>query len=439
VCSNPPCETHETGTTNTATTAGAGGVQQMASSDGGLPQQLMSSEGCRSEEVSRTMTFELTTGLVSDQLAVTMATEGAAQPVALQATGTIGEANRSSDQAVPIVLTPQELAALVQQQHNPEPEPSSVPTADSLNDPAAESQGHQPAPSAVISAVARLASTFGPAPLMTEGQMRSTAVATPTETPNGITEPATEHTIQLKLVPQENPWFDVGVMKVTNAVVTHYHIPHDDNMTEDDSCVVPDYSQMKRVELQPGTAYKFRVAGINICGRGAFSEVSAFKTCLPGFPGAPCAIKISKNLDGAKLTWEPPAVTAGNITEYSVYLAIQSNQPKPPGSAPAQLAFMRVYCGPDPCCLVQASSLANAHIDYTTKPAVIFRIAARNQKGYGPATQVRWLQGKNLNLKPRESKEFWPSMIMFMCFSVSLETSKDSKQALKRSGASQGK
>lgn len=65
-------------------------------------------------------------------------------------------------------------------------------------------------------------------------------------------------------------------------------------LLQDDSGAVPDYSQMRRVELQPGTAYKFRVAGINICGRGAFSEVSAFKTCLPGFPGAPCAIKISK-------------------------------------------------------------------------------------------------------------------------------------------------
>uniref|UniRef100_A0A3B3XP69 Fibronectin type-III domain-containing protein n=1 Tax=Poecilia mexicana TaxID=48701 RepID=A0A3B3XP69_9TELE len=189
-----------------------------------------------------------------------------------------------------------------------------------------------------------------------------------------------------------NPWFDVGVMKVTNAVVTHYYVPYDD---DDDCGAAPDYSQMRRVELQPGTAYKFRVAGINICGRGAFSEVAAFKTCLPGFPGAPCAIKISKNLGGAQLTWEPPAVTAGSITEYSVYLAIQSSQAKPAGSGPAQLAFMRVYCGSDPCCLVQASTLANAHIDYTTKPAVIFRIAARNQKGYGPATQVRWLQGQN--------------------------------------------
>lgn len=185
---------------------------------------------------------------------------------------------------------------------------------------------------------------------------------------------------------------------------------------QDDSGVVPDYSQMKKMELQPGTAYKFRVAGINACGRGAFSEISAFKTCLPGFPGAPCAIKISKvtpsseergcggttadslsppqSSDGAHLTWEPPSVTSGKIIEYSVYLAIQSNQTaEAKASTPAQLAFMRVYCGPNPSCLVQSSSLSNAHIDYTTKPAIIFRIAARNEKGYGPATQVRWLQG----------------------------------------------
>lgn len=79
-----------------------------------------------------------------------------------------------------------------------------------------------------------------------------------------------------------------------------------------------------------------------------------------------------------------------------MYLAIQSSQATAASSSgPAQLAFMRVYCGPTPSCLVAASSLANAHIDYTTKPAIIFRIAARNQKGYGPATQVRWLQGQN--------------------------------------------
>lgn len=69
----------------------------------------------------------------------------------------------------------------------------------------------------------------------------------------------------------------------------------------------------------------------------------------------------------------------------------QSQDTKP--GAPAQLAFVRVFCGPLPSCVVTNSSLTSAHIDYTTKPAIIFRIAARNEKGYGPATQVRWLQG----------------------------------------------
>lgn len=100
------------------------------------------------------------------------------------------------------------------------------------------------------------------------------------------------------------------------------------------------------------------------------------------------------------MSWEPPQNTAGKITEYSVYLAVRNaaaaaQVDQKPGS-PAQLAFVRVYCGPSPSCVVTTASLASAHIDYTTKPAIIFRIAARNEKGYGPATQVRWLQGKSV-------------------------------------------
>ena len=101
--------------------------------------------------------------------------------------------------------------------------------------------------------------------------------------------------------------------------------------------------------------------------------------------------------EGAHLSWEAPQNTAGRITEYSVYLAVRNaaaSQTDPKPGTPAQLAFVRVYCGPVPQCIVTTASLASAHIDYTTKPAIIFRIAARNEKGYGPATQVRWLQGK---------------------------------------------
>ncbi|XP_061902334.1 host cell factor 1a [Entelurus aequoreus] len=393
-----------------------------------LPSELMS------EGQGTTL---MVTGLSDEELAVTAAAEAAAQAAATeeaqalaiqavlqaaqQAVMNEGNAARDAQQTttIPIMLTQQELAALVQQQQQLQEAQAaaqqaavdtSVPTeglapADSLNDPSVESNGHSEMAAAVTSAVASLlprttaetlapSSTFAPSvPVASPAKLQAAAALA--EVANGIEgeKPAPQPAPVKPVVKKDNQWFDVGIVKVTNMVVTHFFVPADDSQGDDDSGVMPDYGQMKKMELQPGTAYKFRVAGINACGRGAFSEISAFKTCLPGFPGAPCAIKISKSPDGAHLTWEPPSVTSGKIIEYSVYLAIQSNQTaEAKASTPAQLAFMRVYCGPNPSCLVQSSSLSNAHIDYTTKPAIIFRIAARNEKGYGPATQVRWLQ-----------------------------------------------
>uniref|UniRef100_A0A673GYD7 Host cell factor 1 n=1 Tax=Sinocyclocheilus rhinocerous TaxID=307959 RepID=A0A673GYD7_9TELE len=391
-----------------------------------LPQELMSAEGQQ--------TTLMVTGLTPEELAVTAAAEAAAQAAATEEAQALAiqAVLQAAQQAVlskctrdcRMLLTPQELAALVQQQQQlqeaqaaaaqqlaAEAAAAALPTeglapADSLNDPASESNGHEMT-SAVAVAVARLlprtsaatlapSITFAPSqPMVVASPAKMQAATALAEVANGIeSKQEAPPTVVKPPVKKENQWFDAGIVKVTNMVVTHYYVPADDSaVTDDDSGAIPDYSQMKKIELSPGTAYKFRVAGINACGRGTFSEVSAFKTCLPGFPGAPCAIKISKSPDGAHLTWEPPSVTSGKIIEYSVYLAIQSSQTvEAKASSPAQLAFMRVYCGPNPSCLVQSSSLSNAHIDYTTKPAIIFRIAARNEKGYGPATQVRWLQ-----------------------------------------------
>ncbi|PNJ09440.1 HCFC1 isoform 2, partial [Pongo abelii] len=437
-----------------------------------LPQELMA-------EAQAGTTTLMVTGLTPEELAVTAAAEAAAQAAAteeaqalaiqavLQAAqqavmaGT-GEPMDTSEAAatvtqaelghlsaegqegqattIPIVLTQQELAALVQQQQLQEAQAQQqhhhLPTealapADSLNDPAIESNCLNELAGTVPSTVALLPSTateslapsntfVAPQPVVVASPAKLQAAATLTEVANGIeslgVKPDLPPPPSKAPMKKENQWFDVGVIKGTNVMVTHYFLPPDDAVpSDDDSGTVPDYNQLKKQELQPGTAYKFRVAGINACGRGPFSEISAFKTCLPGFPGAPCAIKISKSPDGAHLTWEPPSVTSGKIIEYSVYLAIQSTQAggELKSSTPAQLAFMRVYCGPSPSCLVQSSSLSNAHIDYTTKPAIIFRIAARNEKGYGPATQVRWLQEtskdssgtKPANKRPMSSPE----------------------------------
>jgi host cell factor len=197
----------------------------------------------------------------------------------------------------------------------------------------------------------------------------------------------------------DEKWFDVGIIKGTTCTVSSFYLSNGNESGDVD--IEGDENILKKLDLKPGTAYKFRVAGINACGRGPWSEVSAFKTCMPGFPGAPSAIKISKSNDGAHLSWEPPSLSTGDIIEYSVYLAVKSaatstgtGTSKTVSSSPNQLAFVRVFCGPQAQCVVPNSSLAAAHIDTTTKPAIIFRIAARNDKGYGPATQVRWLQGK---------------------------------------------
>lgn len=36
----------------------------------------------------------------------------------------------------------------------------------------------------------------------------------------------------------------------------------------------PDLSGFKRIALEPGTPYRFRLAALNGCGRGDFGEVS---------------------------------------------------------------------------------------------------------------------------------------------------------------------
>ncbi|XP_058882945.1 host cell factor 2 isoform X1 [Acipenser ruthenus] len=195
----------------------------------------------------------------------------------------------------------------------------------------------------------------------------------------------------------DNQWYDVGIFKTLYSEVTHYYLSQVDSKGNLEPTNSPDYEDLKQQALTPGAAYRFRVAGINSCGQGQFSQVSEYKTCQPGFPGAPSSVKITKAADCIHITWEPPASPSGKILEYSMYLAVRKSRSSTAVSS-SQLAFIRIYRGSKIHCTVTSSQLSNALIDCTSRPAVVFRIAAKNEQGYGPATQIRWLQDA---FKPR--------------------------------------
>lgn len=77
-----------------------------------------------------------------------------------------------------------------------------------------------------------------------------------------------------------------------------------------------------------------------------------------------------------------------------MYMAVKKSRSSSQES-PGQMAFIRIYRGTKTSCSVGQAHLDNAHIDCSAsnRPAVVFRIAAKNELGYGPATQIRWVQG----------------------------------------------
>lgn len=98
--------------------------------------------------------------------------------------------------------------------------------------------------------------------------------------------------------------------------------------------------------------------------------------------------------DSVHITWEPPAAPSGRILEYSMYMAVRKSR-STSAEGPGQMGFIRIYRGTKMSCTISSSQLDNAHIDSSAsnRPAVVLRIAAKNEQGYGPATQIRWIQG----------------------------------------------
>jgi host cell factor len=84
-------------------------------------------------------------------------------------------------------------------------------------------------------------------------------------------------------VDEYDKWFTVGIFKGLTHTVSKF-IDFDEWNTLDASIFnsdnLPELETLKQVNLEPGRAYRFRIAGINACGRGEWSEVGANKLSL---------------------------------------------------------------------------------------------------------------------------------------------------------------
>lgn len=72
---------------------------------------------------------------------------------------------------------------------------------------------------------------------------------------------------------KEAEWYDVGVIKGTSFTVQHYYLSGGEPLDITQSLTMDVFKGRAKIALEPGTAYKFRVAAVNSCGRSAWSEV----------------------------------------------------------------------------------------------------------------------------------------------------------------------
>lgn len=80
---------------------------------------------------------------------------------------------------------------------------------------------------------------------------------------------------KLEKTDENEKWMLVGVFKTLTQNVSHYVDYQWEEQTESlTSESLPDLSLLEKIPLEQGRAYRFRIAGVNACGVGKFSEVS---------------------------------------------------------------------------------------------------------------------------------------------------------------------
>lgn len=68
----------------------------------------------------------------------------------------------------------------------------------------------------------------------------------------------------------------MAIVKGTTFVVQNYYLAGNEPIDTTQALNVDVFKGRTKLQLEPGTVYKFRVAAVNSCGKSAWSEVSFF-------------------------------------------------------------------------------------------------------------------------------------------------------------------
>lgn len=179
----------------------------------------------------------------------------------------------------------------------------------------------------------------------------------------------------------DKSWCTVGVFKNNTCTVNGYFEFTFSPDFNDDMC--KQNVLMPKIELQVNTMYAFRVAGINSCGIGEFSNLGAFRTLPEGLPSHPNNLKfIPMNTSALRLCWTPSPLDE-NVKEYCVFIGEKQND---------TINYNRVYTGNQPTCTISYDMLKKPEYQLISKENqskfFLFRVRATNDKGMGPPLQA---------------------------------------------------
>lgn len=181
---------------------------------------------------------------------------------------------------------------------------------------------------------------------------------------------------------QDNGWCTVGVFKNNFCNIEGYFcFTFVKEGFNDEKC--PQNIAFPKVPLKNNTMYAFRIFGINSCGVGESSKITAFRTFPEGFPSTPQSCKLIKTPVGIRLCWNPQPLDE-LVRSYNVSIGEKCTE----GSV---RNFIPVYTGQQPTFEIKNSLLKNPvfHINEDNQKHFYFRITATNEKGTGPSLNVK--------------------------------------------------